>query len=1034
MKSVFFSIIMILITVFNLSYPQKTSSHQLNLNYTEKFIKENLSPVDFSQPISFLPQFDEPGFFNSAQPLQLPNNEVLMFWTLRDQNSPPTINNIKIKLSRSFDGGLNWYMTSDVTTIENNYLDSLIIMAEVSNTGRIVFIFCKSSFTQSNRFFKMFSDDNGYNWTAPALVGTGIGALGRNANLSKMNDGSLWLTYNKSTSSIGIRISNDEGNTWSSELQLPSVSYNRFYPSAFSLDSQNKAIVFQSDVSGSDDIYFLKSTDNGLSWSDTNSVVNTGTKNYQPRAVINSFGNIWIIYRADSTYTYPTWYGYQHTQSNIHCIKSTDAGISWSQPQKMTQYTGKDNRFAVKVVNNHPLVSFTSNRANLPNNYRLWYGVIEITVDSDPPPSYGVHLVTDQTATQPVQLKAIFLRTSRIVEAKVLYHVNNQLPFQEVPMYDDGLHNDGDADDDLWSAEIGPFGITDNVFYKFFLKDSVGNQIEFYGWTLSFLNYLTEGHLIDVNKFKIPVDNYGKIADVKLNGISTSGTYDDKIVLYSGGFFLSGYTNDTLWANGVMSSSHINDYLPGPVGEIPSPLHKLYIVNFDDEPFGESWQNWVNAVELGADFYDGNGDGIYNPVDLNNNGLWDFDEDHPGLIGNETVFTVFNDNMPSNLRRFFGVHSQGVEIKQTAFAFANEEYSLNNTVFVRYRITNKSLNDWNQLYFSITADPDIGEMANDLSGYDSVSRSGYAYNQGSDPVWGSSPPAFFQTLIHGPQIFIPGETYIDNNGNGVFDPGIDIPIDTAYNIRGSLMGIDTIPGAKNLQPASSTNYQSNDPFHGDPNYVNELRQYQIGGRRSNGELINPCTWQLGTVIGVNCNQVNPLFMYSGDPETQIGWLHTQQNDVRQMQSFGPFDLKHGEFTDILTAYLVGRNTSAVNSVTLTKQKALEILEAAWSNFPVTVVSVGDEEINLPAEFNLYQNYPNPFNPITKIIWQSPVGSHQVIKVFDVLGREVATLVDEFRNAGSYEVEFDGSSLASGIYFYQLKVNDFITTKKMMLLR
>jgi hypothetical protein len=83
---------------------------------------------------------------------------------------------------------------------------------------------------------------------------------------------------------------------------------------------------------------------------------------------------------------------------------------------------------------------------------------------------------------------------------------------------------------------------------------------------------------------------------------------------------------------------------------------------------------------------------------------------------------------------------------------------------------------------------------------------------------------------------------------------------------------------------------------------------------------------------------------------------------------------------------------------------------------------------------LFQNYPNPFNPSTKISWQSPVGSWQTIKVFDVLGREVATLVDEFRNAGSYEVEFDASHLASGIYFYQLKTDNFMITKKMLLIR
>ncbi len=108
-----------------------------------------------------------------------------------------------------------------------------------------------------------------------------------------------------------------------------------------------------------------------------------------------------------------------------------------------------------------------------------------------------------------------------------------------------------------------------------------------------------------------------------------------------------------------------------------------------------------------------------------------------------------------------------------------------------------------------------------------------------------------------------------------------------------------------------------------------------------------------------------------------------------------------------------------------------------SSEPLNVI-----EDKLKLNFELYQNYPNPFNPSTKISFTIPnVGTGlalSVLKVYDVLGNEVATLVNEYKAAGSYEVEFNPVSgimnLASGVYFYQLKADNFIQTKKMILIR
>ncbi len=92
----------------------------------------------------------------------------------------------------------------------------------------------------------------------------------------------------------------------------------------------------------------------------------------------------------------------------------------------------------------------------------------------------------------------------------------------------------------------------------------------------------------------------------------------------------------------------------------------------------------------------------------------------------------------------------------------------------------------------------------------------------------------------------------------------------------------------------------------------------------------------------------------------------------------------------------------------------------------------DNEKDQPLTFELYQNYPNPFNPKTVISYQLLVNSYVSLKVYDVLGKEVATIVDEYKPTGTYEVEFDGSRLSSGVYFYQLRSGEFIQTHKMIL--
>jgi hypothetical protein len=100
----------------------------------------------------------------------------------------------------------------------------------------------------------------------------------------------------------------------------------------------------------------------------------------------------------------------------------------------------------------------------------------------------------------------------------------------------------------------------------------------------------------------------------------------------------------------------------------------------------------------------------------------------------------------------------------------------------------------------------------------------------------------------------------------------------------------------------------------------------------------------------------------------------------------------------------------------------------------TVMYAPEQQPSIPERFDLKQNYPNPFNPSTVIIYQLAINSYVTLKVYDILGREAAVLVDEQKQAGNYHVTFDGSRLASGVYFCRLEAGGFAGTKKLLLVK
>jgi photosystem II stability/assembly factor-like uncharacterized protein len=211
------------------------------------------------------------------------------------------------------------------------------------------------------------------------------------------------------------------------------------------------------------------------------------------------------------------------------------------------------------------------------------------------------------------------------------------------------------------------------------------------------------------------------------------------------------------------------------------------------------------------------------------------------------------------------------------------------------------------------------------------------------------------------------------------------------------------------------------------NFIDEQTGWTVG---SNGTILKTVdggeNWVLqnsGTI-----NQLRSVY-FAND---QTGWIVGSRGTILNTIDGGEHWISQGRVTtnDLLSAKFIDTQTGWIVGYGGT------ILHT--TNGGVTFIEDEENNSSQPKEFLLQQNYPNPFNPSTKISWQSPVGSWQTLKVYDVLGNEVATLVNEYREAGSYEVDFQSSAgshqLANGVYFYQLRVGDLAETKKMILLK
>ena len=177
--------------------------------------------------------------------------------------------------------------------------------------------------------------------------------------------------------------------------------------------------------------------------------------------------------------------------------------------------------------------------------------------------------------------------------------------------------------------------------------------------------------------------------------------------------------------------------------------------------------------------------------------------------------------------------------------------------------------------------------------------------------------------------------------------------------------------------------------------------------------------------GFNANQTYYAYI-SGNPQMPMQGVFVMYVDQVTGHTFtyvplgGQLSFTPGAGTYKFCAFQVDWSTVGDNS----GETLIEIYEE-----PISV-----EEENLNLTYSLSQNYPNPFNPTTKIKYSVPTESFVSLKVYDILGSEISTLVNDNIKAGFYDVQFNGDNLPSGIYLYRLQAGNFVETKKMLLIK
>jgi len=500
---------------------------------------------------------------------------------------------------------------------------------------------------------------------------------------------------------------------------------------------------------------------------------------------------------------------------------------------------------------------------------------------------------------------------------------------------------------------------------------------------------------LNANNIHIGIQNIGNL-NTKIGDGSGGGYWmiltPDSTIVFDQGPWIIGKINNKIH---LSLSQWGTNYSPGPIINNKAAMqfkpedslkYRIYKISKGDNNTNKDYLEW--PYEFGAP---------------------KAKDGKPRIYQDQTLWTVFNSYDPKSVYKNYWIDSlfiMPIEIQQLSFSKkgnSKDEIDLfSNTVFFEWTIINKGTQPIDSAYFSFWADIDFSNPLENFIASDSFINTCYLWTNKTN-----TQPAVGYTMLYGPASAAIGK-------NGVFK-GVRKKDIENRNIVSTHSFIDDVFDKNSLVSRIGSRQQA----------WNLARGLNIDGTKK----IDPTTGQLTT------------YSFNGDPVTDKGWIWKERTGGGAGFNLfsGPFNLAPNDTQWVMMALVPALGKDYKESITIMRNKVKLLRSMPYDSiaFCRNAVKVGiKQEREIPNQFVLNQNYPNPFNPETIIRFQISENSHVSLKIYDVIGREVATLVNEIKQAGKHQAEFSiaNSQLSSGVYFYTLTTPKAAITKKMLLVK